>query len=204
MADELQALLDRITEDGLQKSEAERDKILSAAKAEAEDIKRQAREEAERLKSEATKETDLLRVKSEQALQQAARDVKLSLREELKTSVTNAVRSLLQSALGQANLPQIIAQVCTAYLQSGGNEDRLEVLVPPATLESLTTAVKAQMAENLRQRCEFSPSRQLHGGFRVSIQGSDVTYDFSEQALTEVLSEHLSPHLASIISAEQA
>ena len=203
MADELQALLDRITEDGLQKSEAERDKILSAAKAEAEAIRRQAQEDAARLKSEAEKESDLLRVKSEQALQQAARDVKLSLQESLKQSVTTAVRNLMQSALGQANLPQIIAQVCASYLQSNGNEERLEVLVPAASLEALTAAVKAQMVEELRQRCELSPSRHLQGGFQVTIKGSDVTYDFSDKALTEALSEHLSPRLAAILSEDQ-
>ena len=35
MADELQALLDRIDRDGIQRGEAEKEKIVSAAKAEA-------------------------------------------------------------------------------------------------------------------------------------------------------------------------
>ena len=53
MAEEFQALLDRINNEYLQKAEAEKASILNQAKAEAESIVETARKEAERFRAQA-------------------------------------------------------------------------------------------------------------------------------------------------------
>ena len=174
MADELQALLDRITEDGVEKAEAQRAEILAKAKEEAAAILRQAKEEADQLKETAARETELLRKESEQAVRQAARDVKLALSAELRRQVPHAISSLLGETMQPEGLASIIAAVCTAFLQADGQQTNLQLLVPPAQLEQLDSAVKARLADGFRERCEFSPSRMLKKGFKLTFKGQDV------------------------------
>jgi len=204
MADELQALLDRIAQDGLQKSEARKEEILQQARQEAEKILSNAKAEAAKMIADATREPDVLRQKSEQALRLASRDVKLALRGELESLVPGAVKQLLNATLATEGLATVIANVCSAFLQANGQEADLSILVSAADLAILSENVKAMMAENLAARCELAPSKTLKGGFKLVIKSTDVVYDFSDEALTEALSEHLSPKLAAILAAEQA
>ena len=102
------------------------------------------------------------------------------------------------------HLQTIIAAVCTAFLQADGQQTDLQLLVPAAQLEQLDSAVKARLADGFRERCEFSPSRMLKKGFKLTFKGQDVVYDFSDEALTAALSEHLSPKLAAILADSQA
>lgn len=204
MADELQALLDRITEDGVKKAEAQRMEILAKAKDEAAEIVKKAKDEAEQLLASANREADLLRQKSEQAMLLAARDVKLSLSAELKRQVPQAISALLGQTLQPEGLANVIASVCTSFLKDDGQQSDLQVMLPGAQFNQLVDAVKAQMAANLQTRCEFSPSRMLKNGFKLSFNGNDVVYDFSDEALTAALSEHLSPKLAALLATDKA
>lgn len=199
MADELQALLDRIDRDGIQRGEAEKEKIISAAKAEASAIVSAAQEQAAKLVSDAQSETAMMRQKSEEAIRQSGRQILLEVRNELQSRVQGAVSSLLKSELHPHAVAEIITTLCTSYLEKNGNEEKLDVLVPAAQLEALTDAVKAQLAASLRERVSLAPSKSLANGFKLSFSGSDVQYDFSDEALTEAIAAHLSPALGALI-----
>lgn len=199
MADELQALLDRIDRDGIQRGEAEKEKIISSAKAEAASILADAKEKAAKMVADATAENERMRQKSEEALRQSGRQLLLEVRNELQSRVQGAVSSLLKAELQPGAVAEIIAKLCENYLRSQGNEDNLAVLVPSEQVEVLSSAVKAKLAENLRERVSLAPSKALANGFKLSFTGSDVVYDFSEEALTEAIAAHLSPSLGAIL-----
>ena len=199
MADELQALLDRIDRDGIQRGEAEKEKIISSAKDEAASILAEAKEKAAKMVADATAENERMRQKSEEALRQSGRQLLLEVRNELQSRVQGAVSNLLKAELQPGAVAEIIAKLCENYLRSQGNEDNLAVLVPSDQLDVLSAAVKAKLAENLRERVSLAPSKALANGFKLSFTGSDVVYDFSEEALTEAIAAHLSPSLGAIL-----
>lgn len=199
MADELQALLDRIDRDGIQRGEEEREKIISAAKDEAASIVSAAQEQAAKLVADAQAETAMMRQKSEEAMRQSGRQILLELRHELESRVHEAVAGLLKSELQTCTVADIITSLCSNYLEKHGNEENLTALVSEGQLESLTAAVKSKLAANLRERVSLAPSRTLANGFKLIFSGSDVLYDFSDEALTEALAAHLSPALAAIL-----
>jgi len=200
MADELQALLDRIDEEGLKKAEAKQTALLTQAQKEAEAILAEAREQAAKIVSEAGREAGLLEQKSEQALRQSARDVLLGVRSELAERVQQAVRGLLKETIDVQGMTAIIAQLCTAFLSSQGEQGDLEVLLNAEQFAALQSAVKAQLASELQSRCILTPSKSITGGFKLVFSGNDVMYDFSEQALAEAIASHLSPRIAGIIT----
>ena len=85
------------------------------------------------------------------------------------------------------------------YLAKQGNEGDLTVLVSGDQLDLLAVAVKAKLADSLRQRVTLAPSKALANGFKLVFSGEDVVYDFSDEALTEAISAHLSPALGAIL-----
>ena len=199
MADELQALLDRIDRDGIQRGEAEKEKIIAEAKIQAAAIVDEAQKKAAKMVADAKAETEMMRQKSEEAMRQSGRQILLEVRNELQSRVQGAVASLLKAELHPNAVAEIIATLCTNYLAKQGNEENLAVLVPECQLDALASAVKAKLAENLRERVSLAPSKALANGFKLSFSGSDVLYDFSDEALTEAIAAHLSPSLGAIL-----
>ena len=199
MAEEdLQALLERIREDGVERARRESEKILAEARAEADRIVREARERAEALTAEAERKAEESRVRGEQALRQAARDVVISLRGVLQQRVRALVRGMVREALAPERMGEIVVELARAYAASGMKVDRVEVLLPQERLTELRDGLLAALAEDLRRNTELNPT-DITGGFQVVFNGEDVVYDFSDDALAETLASFLNPALAELI-----
>lgn len=203
MADELQALFNRINRDAITKGEGEREKIISAARQEAQQIVAAAKEEAQQIVAEAHSQAETTRRKSEEALRQSGREIMLEVRGELERRVAGAVSTLMKAQLHGENLGQVVTTLCAGYLAKAGTESAIEVLLPEADLQVVAETVKAQLAAELQQNVSLAPSRHLAGGFQLSFKGQDVVYDFSDEALTEAFAAHLSPALGEIISRQK-
>jgi V/A-type H+/Na+-transporting ATPase subunit E len=200
MADELQALLDRIDRDGIRKGEEEAAKIIAQAKSEAEKVVSDAQAEASKLLATTREECETMRQKSEEALRQSGRQILLEVRGALSERVSGAIRNLLKASLDTTAVAGIIADLCRGFVKADGNESDIKVLVSASQLETLETAVKAQLAADLREHVTLAPSRGLASGFKLVFTDSDVVYDFSDEALIEAISAHLSPALTAIIA----
>ena len=200
MADEMQALLNRLTEQELKKVDAQRQEILDHARKEADDLLAEARREAAAIREKASQEADLMTQKGQEALRQASRDVLIDLREKLKARVAGAVRDIVSESLQPQSLTEILTALVTRYLDQNGDVDDLKVLLPPAQLEALEAAVKVKLGEQLRSRCQFGPLAGTDEGFKLVFQGNDIMYDFSLEALTEAIAAHVSPKLSRIIT----
>jgi V/A-type H+-transporting ATPase subunit E len=200
MADELQALLNKIDEEGLKKTEAKRASLLSEARKEADAIIEEGRQQAAKIVSEARREAQLLEQNSEQALRQAARNVLLSLRAELEKRVGQAAENLLHDSLSAKDLAGIIGNLCNSYLTGQGDQADLEVLLNAEQFAELDSLLKASLAADLQKHCNFAPGKNLSGGFKLVFKGQDVLYDFSDKALAEAITAHLSPKIAGILT----
>ena len=200
MADDLQALLNKINEEGLKKAEQTKADIIAKAQAEAKGIIKKAQEEADDCRAKAQADSQILVQKGEEALRQAARDMMLSLRQQLQSRVKAAVLQLMDATLDAQQMPNVIVQIVESYLQKDGNEDNLELLVNPQQLEALSSAVKAKLADNLKARCEFSPSPYVANGFKLAFKDNDVLYDFTDQALADAVASYVGPRIAAALS----
>ncbi len=200
MADDLQALLNKINEEGLKKAEQTKADIIAKAQAEAKGIIKKAQEEADDCRAKAQADSQILVQKGEEALRQAARDMMLSLRQQLQSRVRTAVLQLMDATLDAQQMPGVIAQIVENYLQKDGNEDNLELLVNPQQLDTLSAAVKAKLADNLKERCEFSPAPTVASGFKLAFKDNDVLYDFTDQALADAVASYVGPRIAAALS----
>ena len=199
MADELQALLNKIVDEELSKTESDKEKILSQAKAEAEAIIKSARSEAEEIVSSARKEADVFRIKGEEALKQASRDVLLSLRGAMNDRLNAVALEVAGKELTGASLGNVLVHLMEAFLKQNGSEDRIEVLLDEKERQVVDNALASALNADLRARCQLSPVSGMGAGFKLVFSGDSVVYDFSDQALAETLASHLSGRLAAIV-----
>ena len=200
MADELQALLNKIVDEELSKTEGTKEKILAQAKAEAETILKNARSEADEIISSAQKEAQVFRTKGEEALRQASRDVLLSLRGAMDERIKAVALAVAGKELSGEALGKTLVHLIEAFLKQDGNEDRLEVLLDEKEQQVVENALAAALDADLRARCQLSPVGGMGKGFKLVFSGDSVVYDFSDQALAETLASHLSGRLAAIVS----
>ena len=198
MADELQGLLKRIQQEGLEQAEATKEQTLLAAQAEADAILSKAKTEAEHLVAAARQEALLLSEKGEQSLKQAARDVLLSLREQLETRVANVARTMAAAHCDADTVAGIIASLATTYLQAE-RDGSLEIQLPAGQQEALQAALGKSLGEDLAKRCELAPVPTINAGFKLVISDQDVVYDFTDASLGETMAAFLSPRLATLV-----
>jgi len=200
MADDLQALLDRINREGVEKAEAERQRILGEARAEAGRIVENARSEAEQRVTDARQEAENLLKRGTEALRQAARNTLLSLRNQLQQRLHDVVCRCAGEALTPELMGDLIRQMTEAYAKQGFAIDQVDVLLPEDRLDALRDGLLAGLGQDLRAKTELHPQPGRHGGFQLSFNGADVVYDFTDRALAEVLCAYLNPALAELVT----
>lgn len=203
MAEDLQALLDRIQRDGVERARQESEKILADARREAERIVEEARQRAAAIESEAERKAMEARVRGEEALRQAARDVLISLRGRLQERLRSLVRAAAAEAMDPPTMARVIAELARAYADSGMQVERIEVLLPAERLDEIREKLLAALKEDLKRNTELSPV-SVEGGFQLIFNNEDVVYDFSDEALADALTSFLNPTLAELIRSADA
>lgn len=202
MAEELQSLLDKIHNEGIKKAEAARDAMLAEARQNADEILRRAREEADAIRKKAEQDRDALEKRAESAIRQAARDIVLALREELKRRLEKIVKTNIDGALTPDFMARLIAEVVRSVKNDptrAAEATAINIMVAPATLSELETALRASLAADLAAGTELFPNQAAGRGFKISTAGNQVFFDFSDAALTEMISAYAGSRVGAMI-----
>lgn len=202
MAEDLQSLLAKIQEQGLDKANAERAAIIKKAEQEAAEITAKAKAAADAMRRSAEDECASLTKRAESAVRQAARDIVLKLNAELKERLNAIIQDNTDRAMTPELMGRIINEMSAAYIKDGKQDVSLEILVSPKSLDEMTAALKGSLKESFAKQPTLFADMELGGGLKVSVSGNDVFYDFSDEAITDIVAAYVGPRLASIIKAE--
>jgi len=129
----IEALIEQLKNQGVQKGRDEAAQILKDAQTEAELLLKQAQDEANQLKAKAEHEAAQRRQAGEDALKMAARDLLLDVKERLARSFTDQVERLIKQQMDNNEFMQrmILELIGRVRDQSRMNEaDKVEVLLP--------------------------------------------------------------------------
>jgi len=199
MTEELQGLLDRIQQDGVEKARARGEELLAAAREEAERIGAEAREQAGNLLKEAERNSAASAERGRKALDQAARDVMLSLEERIAAALRELVGRELPDALTPAALADMLAVAVKNYCDGEGSSGRLEVLLNQEQQKAVRDHFMKRFSEELREGVDIKGDDDVVSGFRISVVDNKVHHDFSGDALADAVCALLRPDLSEII-----
>ena len=203
MAEELQSLLEKIQREGIEKAAAERDQMLDDARKQAEMIVAEAQKKAEAARAAAAEAAEAMQQRAENAIRQAARDILLELKSELKKRVENITRNRLDEALSADFMAEIVRDITAAVLNDPAKAaGSLEVMVAPAKCEELLARLKASAAADMIAQGSVFANAAAGRGLKISVNGDQVFFDFSDAALTNMVCEYAGSRVSAVLSAQ--
>ena len=195
---QLQELIDQIKKDGVKAAEAEAASILESAKAEAEKIVSDAKAEAEQTLRDAQAQNARFVRAGEDSIRQAGRNLLISFRESVAKELNVIVGDSVKEALSPDVLPQLILTAVENWTKDTEAED-LSVLVGSRELASMEAELLAGLKKRMCEGVTLKANDNFEGGFRISVQDGQAYYDYSAEAVTELLSAYLTPKLISLM-----
>ena len=204
MAEELQSLLEKIQREGIEKAAAERDEIVKNANAEAAAIIAAARAEAEKMRADAANDAEALKKRAESAIRQAARDILLELKSELQRRVAAVTRNRMDEALSSEFIAGLVREIAAAALTDANKaaSGKLEVMVSPAKCEEVAKLITASVSADLVEKMTIFPNAAAGRGLKVSVEGNEVFFDFSDAALSEMICEYAGARISAVLNAQ--
>ncbi|MCB1138148.1 MAG: hypothetical protein KDK23_05295 [Leptospiraceae bacterium] len=189
MEQNLDTLVNRIYEDGLQKARKEAEDILSQAHAQAEEIVKKARGEADSLVSKAKSESDYMKQSTESELQLASTQALSRLRTEIISILSERVLSdsVKQAALDPQFIQQMVLELGKNWKEDGPVS--LELTLPEALRSRVDSGFEAAIKKELDGlSIDF---RDISAGFQVQKKGSSFQLDFTDESLKSLLKPYL-------------
>ena len=200
MAEELQGLLDRIHKEGIQKAETEKKELITQAQKEADAILKKADTDAKMMVKKAQEKAKKEEEKAKASIQQAARDIVITLKTELLERLNRCVQDLTAKAMTPELMSDITGKMADSFAKSSGKEAELSLIFSSKDLDKMTEHFKVNLADSLKKQPEILKSSDFSAGLQIGFKGSDVFLDFSDEALTEIISGYVGSKLAAILN----
>jgi len=202
MSQELQGLLDRIQKEGVESAQKQRDEIIAAAKSNADSIIQRTNMEAEAILKTTREEVKKIEERSRATIQQASRDILISLEAELLKRMKKCVKSTVSDSMSASLMTEIIKKMVDAYSKCPKGEIKLDVILSQKDIDSLAEAIKSAMVKDLKINPQIIKGADLSSGLKIGFNGSDIFFDFSDSTITDIVCEYLSPRLSAILKGD--
>ena len=201
MQDKLQALTDKLYNEGLSKGKHDGEELLQKAHAEAEGIITQAKAEAERIIAQANKEADELKTKVAADVKMAAtQSIAVTKQEIEKMVVTKAATEGVKANMGNATfVKELITSVVRAFNPQNASPVDLSLILPESLKAELEPFVKNEIASQFKGEVKVDYSKKMNGGFKVSPKEGGYILQFSDEEFTQLIANYLRPATKKIL-----
>jgi V/A-type H+-transporting ATPase subunit E len=197
MAEELQHLIERIQREAVDTGEQKAAELLAQAREKASTLVREAEQKAAALVQKAEQDAQLYTQRSQQTLQQASRDLLISVGQGVETIFSRLVVDAVGQALTAETMRDMLVNMTEAYGASGGRT--VEVLVSPQDQDKLLAQMRERFRDQLQKGLTVRGDERVFKGFQVALEGGRVKHQFTPEAIAESLSNFLRPKLAEIV-----
>lgn len=197
MSEELQHLIDRIRKEGVETGEQEASALVRDAKAQAAQIVADAGKQAKDLVAKAEVEADAFAVRGRKTLEQAARDLLISIGSSAGKVISGMVEQNVADAMTPDVVAQMLVKLADAYAKQGATE--LTVLLSADDAAKLKEYFAREYKDKLAAGLDIQSDKEIFKGFRVGVKGGQVFHDFTKEAIAESLAGFLRPELAELV-----
>lgn len=195
---QLQELIEQIKKDGVDAAEIQAAAILEEAKTEAEKIIADAKAQADKMIADAKAENAKTVKAGEDAIRQAGRNLLISFRE----SVTRELKAIVNDNVNAAYSSDAFVKLIVNAVESWAGKpeaDDISVILNGNDLEKLEEAILAELKTKMLGGVTLKANDNFDGGFRIAVNNGTVYYDYSAQAVTDMLSDYLSPAVTALL-----
>jgi len=198
MGIELQALIDQIKRDGVEAAATEADAVLKAARDEADKIVAEAKAKAEKMLQDAKNENEKNVKSSEDAIRQAGRNLLISFRESVSRELTAITGQAVSAVYSSEALAQLVIHAVESWAKDPSTDD-IAVILNTGDLQKLEETILAGLKEKMLQGVTLKANDNFDGGFRIAVNNGSAYYDYSAEAVVDMLSNYLSPKVTQLL-----
>ncbi|MDJ0940263.1 MAG: hypothetical protein QNJ00_10920 [Woeseiaceae bacterium] len=210
----VEELIDRLRDEGVSRGREEAERIVADAESRARWLVSQAQDESTELVDKARAEAKALTRSAEDALQVAARDMLLSLRERLSHRFAGEVRRLVRDQMREPDmLRRLILAVAARQGELLGEDKDVELLLPREVLEvgemsndpgelaegELTAVVLGLTDDMLRDGIALKVAEGDQEGIRARLVDDEIEVEVTADAVASLLLEHLQPRFRALL-----
>ncbi|MBR4858147.1 MAG: V-type ATP synthase subunit E [Clostridia bacterium] len=195
---QLNELIEQIKKDGVDAAEAQAAAVISSAKAEAEKIIADAKAQADKMIADAKSENAKTVKSGEDALRQAGRNLLISFRE----SVTKELKAITGESVNAVYSSEAFAKLIVTAVEGWAGKPEAEditVILNANDLARLEETVLAALKAKMSGGVTLKANDNFDGGFRIAVNNGAIYYDYSAEAVTDMLSAYLSPRVAALL-----
>jgi len=200
MAEQVQELINKIKQEGIQEGEAKAQKIEAEAKKHAEEIVQNAREETQRIVEQGKKEIEQNQESVRAALRQAGRDMVLKLKEHINEVLRTVIEREVRDSLDAGQLSGLIEKVIKAYMDQQRDVTDIKLLLSEKDLKQLSDGFAAKLKDRLKHPVAIQSATDISGGFIISFNNDSNTFDFTDISLVQYLANFLNDDVAALLS----
>ncbi len=195
---QLQELIEQIKKDGVDAAEAQAEAILLSAKAEAERIISEAQAQADKIMADAKSENAKTVKSGEDAIRQAGRNLLISFRESVAKELKAIAGENVNAVYSSDAFAALIISAVEGWAARPDADD-ITVILNGDDLAKLEETVLGQLKAKMLSGVTLRANDNLDGGFRIAVNNGAVYYDYSAEAVTDMLSNYLSPRVTALL-----
>ncbi len=195
---QLGELIEQIKKDGVVAAEEEAKTIVDAAKAEAEKIIADAQAQADRILADAKAENERMTKSSEDAIRQAGRNLLISFRESVARELKTIAGENITAVYSSDALAGLIMSIVESWANKPDAED-IAVILNTEDLNRLEGTLLSALKEKMLKGITLKANDNFDGGFRIAVNNGSAYYDYSAEAVVDMLSNYLSPKVAELL-----
>jgi len=195
---QLQDIIEQIKKDGVESAEAEAQAIIDAAKAEAAKIISDAQVQADKFMQNAKSENERMVKSSEDAIAQAGRNLLISFRESVAKELNAIVSTNVTAVYSSDDLVKLVVKAVEGWTGKPEAED-ITVILNSEDLKSLEDSLLEELKAKMLKGVTLKASDNFDGGFRIAVKDQGAYYDYSAEAVVNMLSNYLSPKVTALM-----
>jgi len=197
MTENIKDLIEKIQEEGIKSAEEKARLIEQEALSKAKSIIEEAKAKAENILKEAKIDSSRTKESTLALLNQASRDVLLSLRKEINVLLNKIIVTEMNKVLSAEELQNIIF---TLIKPAGEHESKdMVITVSEHDLEKLKRYFHNKLSDFLQRNLVLKSSEDISAGFVISYDKDKSHFDFTDKALAEYIGTYLKPKLKDIL-----
>ncbi len=195
---QLQELIVQIKKDGVEAAEAQAQAILVSAKAEAEKIVADAQAQADKIIADAKTENAKTVKSGEDAIRQAGRNLLISFRESVARELKAIVGENVNAVYSSGDFAKLVINAVECWAGKPEAED-IAVILNSSDLAKLENALLAELKAKMLKGVTLKANDNFDGGFRIAVNNGAAYYDYSAEAVTDMLANYLSPRVTALL-----
>ena len=195
---QIRELIDQIKKDGVDAAEKEAAAILQKAQESAEKTIANAKAEAEKIIAAAKADCERMVRSGEDAIRQAGRNLLISFRESVARELNFILSEKVSEVYSGEDFAKLVTGVILAWANKPEAED-ISVVMNTADLEKLEKELLSALKERISKGVTLRANDNFVGGFRIAVGEGGAYYDYSTEAVAEMLSTYLAPKITKLL-----